>query len=107
MFPPCGLSFFEISMCPGLFLVHSLLLFLHHMCDQQYDGGSGRRRTYVFCLLPITLLVLLLLLLFAAMVKTCCASVTIIFSVSDISLEIVALDLLSVALAWESFAKAC
>ena len=89
-------------MCPDLFLVHYLLLCLHHPWDQQYARGSGRRQTYVFCLPPLTLL----LLLVVAMVYTCFASVTIIFRSATISFGIVALDPLIVALAWVSSAKA-
>ena len=63
VFPPCGLSLVALSMCPGLFLVHSLLMGLHHPCDQNYSGKSGRRHTYVFFLT--------LLLLEVVMVDTC------------------------------------
>ena len=42
VFPPCGLSFVDISMCPGIFMVNSLLMCLHHLCYQQYSRGSGR-----------------------------------------------------------------
>ena len=55
----------------------------------------------MFCLPPLPPL----LLLVAAMVETYCASVKIIFRSAAISLEIVALDPLSVALAWVSLEK--
>ena len=82
--------------------MHSFLLCLQHTFDQQYAGGSGRQQAYVFCLplLP------LLLLLVVEIVETCLASVVVIFQSDAISIEIMALDLLSVALEWVSLVKA-
>ena len=101
VFPPCGLSLVSVSMCPGLFLVHYLILCLYHPCGQQYSGRSVSKWTYVFCLLSLPPM----LFLVVAMVETCCDNTTTIYLSAAISLDIVALDLLSVALDWVSLEK--
>ena len=83
--------------------MHSWLLYFKYPCGQQYIEGSGRRRTYVFCLPPLPPR---LLLLCVTMMDTWCAIFTIIFISAAILFKIMALKPLSVALACVSLEKA-